>query len=126
MLARKPKSRASPDEEESARSPIAIRLPVREHGWIVLRQRKRKIQPLIGVKGACPLGLPPPLGGEWGSPSQFPRQLKNSWGFLQSPDFENFHSGKKPKAVSEQTFILSSNEYAVYLLPVRAEGGWND
>jgi hypothetical protein len=33
---------------------------------------------------------------------------------------------KKPKAVSKQTFTLSSNEYAVYLLPVRVEGGWND
>jgi hypothetical protein len=45
--------------------------------WIVLRQGKRKIQLLMGVKGACPLMLPP-SGGERGSPSQFPHQLKKT------------------------------------------------
>ena len=50
----------------------------------------RKIQPLLGVKGACPLGLPPPTGGEWGSPSQFPCQLKKLEGFSTEPFFLNF------------------------------------
>ena len=40
-----------------------------------LRQRLRKTQPLMGVKGALPPMLPP-LPGERGSPSQFPRQQK--------------------------------------------------
>jgi hypothetical protein len=40
----------------------------------------------MGVKGACPLMLPPPLGGR-GSPSQFPRQLKK----LEGISHENKH-----------------------------------
>ena len=43
---------------------------------IVLRQRKRKIQLLLGVKGACPLGLPPPLGERGGHPRNFHASLK--------------------------------------------------
>jgi hypothetical protein len=39
-------------------------------------------------QGACPLGLPPPTGGERGSPSQFPRQFKKTRRrFLQSHFF---------------------------------------
>jgi len=45
----------------------------------------RKIQSLMGVKGACPLGLPPPTGGERGSPSQFPHQLKKLEGIFPEP-----------------------------------------
>ena len=48
--------------------------------WIVLRQPWQKNQPLMGVKGLVPLDCLP-TGGEWGSPSQFPRHSKNARGF---------------------------------------------
>ena len=40
-----------------------------------------------GVKGVCHLGLLPPTGGERGSPSQFPRQLKKIDGISAEPFF---------------------------------------
>ena len=49
--------------------------------WIVLRQRKRKIQPLKGVKGACPLILPPPLGERGVTLAISTPALENSKGF---------------------------------------------
>jgi hypothetical protein len=39
--------------------------------WIVLRLGKRKIQPLLGVKGACPPWAASPTGGERGHPRNF-------------------------------------------------------
>ena len=39
----------------------------------------------MGVKGACPLMLPPPLGERGGHPRNFHASSKNSRGFLQSP-----------------------------------------
>ena len=50
----------------------------------LLRKRKRKIQPLFGVKGDCPLGLPPPLGERGGHTRNFHASRKNAKGFLQS------------------------------------------
>ena len=41
----------------------------------------------MGVKEACPLGLPPPFGGERGSPSQFPCQLEKPEGISTEPVF---------------------------------------
>ena len=38
-----------------------------------------------GVRGPCPPGLPSPTGGERGSPSQFPRQLKKPEGISPEP-----------------------------------------
>jgi len=38
--------------------------------WIVLRQRKKN-PALLGIKGACPLMLPPPLGERGGHPRNF-------------------------------------------------------
>ena len=35
----------------------------------------------MGVKGACPLGLPPPLGERGGHPRNFHASSKNSRGF---------------------------------------------
>ena len=59
-----------------------------EHGCgSVLRQRKRKIQPLKGVKGACPLMLPPPLGERGGHRRNFHAISKNPRGFLQKRIF---------------------------------------
>jgi hypothetical protein len=48
--------------------------------WIVLRQCRRKIRPLMGVKRACPPHAASPSGGERGSPSHFSRQLKKTRG----------------------------------------------
>ena len=48
---------------------------------------KEKSNRSIGVKGACPLMLPPPTGGERGSPSQFPRQLKKPERISTEPFF---------------------------------------
>jgi len=47
----------------------------------------------MGDKGACPLMLPPPLGGEWGAPSQFPRQLKKLEGISAEPFFNEGKQG---------------------------------
>ena len=44
----------------------------------------------MGVKGACPLGLPPPLGERGGHPRNFHANSKNARGLLQSPFFKSF------------------------------------
>ena len=62
-----------------------------EHGCgFYFGRVKEKSNRSIGVKGACPLMLPPPTGGERGSPSQFPRQLKKlGLDFYRVPFFIN-------------------------------------
>ena len=59
MPFKKPKT--GPDSDGPGRSPS---LGVRHVDvWIVSRKRKRKIQPLVGIKGACLFGASP-LGRE--------------------------------------------------------------
>ena len=48
---------------------------------------KEKSNRSIGVKGACPLGLPPPLGERGGHPRNFHAISKNPRGFPQSQKF---------------------------------------
>ena len=44
----------------------------------------------MGVKGACPLGLPPPLGERGGHPRNYHANSKNARGLLQSPFLNHF------------------------------------
>ena len=46
------------------------------------RQHGEKSNRSWGVKGACPLGLPPPLGERGGHPRNFHTSSKNMRGFL--------------------------------------------
>ena len=44
----------------------------------------------MGVKGACPLGLPPPLGERGGHPRNFHASLKKLEGISTEPEYFNF------------------------------------
>ena len=83
MLVRKPKE----DQYRIAMEPRALTASSGLAPWsmavVVLRQRKRKIQPLLGVKGLAPLAASP-TGGEGGHPRNFHASSKNSRGFLHS------------------------------------------
>jgi hypothetical protein len=71
-------------------SPPRRRSPRGAWLWIVLRLCKRKIQPLIGVKEACPLGLLPPLGERGGHHRNFHASSKNSGRDFYRADSFNF------------------------------------
>ena len=74
MLVRKPKKGPVSDSDRPRALTASSGLAPWSMVWIVLRQRKRKIRPLPGVKGLAHWAASP-FGGERGSPSQFPRQL---------------------------------------------------
>jgi hypothetical protein len=71
MLYRKPKE----GTESVAMGPRVLTASSGLAPWSMAVDRTpsawRKIQPLMGVKGACPLGLPPPLGERGGHPHNF-------------------------------------------------------
>jgi hypothetical protein len=49
----------------------------------------------MGVKGACPLGLPPPLGERGGHPPNFHATSKNTEGIFLDTSPEELQSIKK-------------------------------
>ena len=78
MLVREPKRGPISDSDGATGAHRLVGARPVEHGCeSYFGSVKEKSNRSWGVKGACPLGLPPPSGGERGSPSQFPRQLKN-------------------------------------------------
>ena len=69
----------------------------------------------MGVKGACPLGLPPPLGERGGHPRNFHRQLKTLKGITIEPFFsfsfnsKHFFYFRSLKGVFKKTILFPPN-----------------
>ncbi len=84
MLVRKPKEGPVSDSDGATGAHRLVGARPVEHGC-GSRQLKRKIQPLLGVKGACPLGCLPLWGREGVTLAISTPAQKNARGFLQSP-----------------------------------------
>ena len=78
MFFRKPKSEPVSDSDGTTGAHRLIGARPVEHGCgLYFGDVKEKSSRAWGVKGACPLGLPPPLGERGGHPHNFHASSKN-------------------------------------------------
>ncbi len=87
MFFRKPKRGPVSDSDGAKGAHRLVGARPVEHGCGSYFGSLEKNPTAHGGQGACPLGLPPPLGERGGHPRNFHASSKNSRGFLQSRIF---------------------------------------